>query len=92
MRHIKSMRYKTTRKQRFQKIWHDYERVHGTEINDPEAVALWAIETGRFDEPPASPLQRCKRELTRAIRDEYVEDAKGRRGRVTLPLRVNLGI
>ena len=74
----KSTHFRTTRKKYLQRIWHDYERIHGTEINDPEMVAAWALETGRYDDAPPSMLQRCKKELKNAIRDEYITDAKGR--------------
>ena len=82
MRKTKTRKRASARKKSFQKIWHDYEREHRTAINDPEDVARWAIATHRYEEAPPTPLQRCKKELTRAIRDEYIEDEKGREARL----------
>ncbi|MEK6675463.1 MAG: hypothetical protein AABZ47_07390 [Planctomycetota bacterium] len=74
----KTKKWRESEDKALQRIWHEYEHEFGTPINDPEDVARWAIETKRFEKTVPSLQAICKRALTRAIRNEYVTDAKDR--------------
>ncbi|RAM65497.1 hypothetical protein [Herbaspirillum rubrisubalbicans] len=44
-------------------------------------VAQWAVSTGKWAPQPSAIVSQCAEELSRALRDEYVRDAQGRRVR-----------
>lgn len=72
---------------RNQKIVHEYMDEHGTSAVDAEKAAEWAIETGRWARKPPTALQLCKRDLSRAMRSEYMTDPQGRAVRRMHPAR-----
>lgn len=44
-------------------------------------MAAWAIDAGRWAPQRAALIDRCAEELSRAMREEYITDAQGRRVR-----------
>jgi hypothetical protein len=69
-----------------QKIVADYRKA-GMEWPAPaKAIAEWAVMEGRWQLPPAAVTQRCAEDIARAMREEYMTDAKGRRVRVKHPV------
>lgn len=61
-----------------QAIVHEFMIEFGTETVSLEAVAKWAIRTGRWQRPPKTQEQICKDELARALRSERHIDPQGR--------------
>jgi hypothetical protein len=60
---------------------------HVTEI-DLTDVAECAERSGRYQRQPVSMVKQCKRELSRACRDEYYTDPQGRDVRKMHPVRI----
>jgi hypothetical protein len=50
------------------------------------AMAAWAMETKRWALPPSAALKKCAEDLSRAMRDEFMTDQKGRRVRTKHPV------
>jgi hypothetical protein len=65
----------------------EYLRVHpDADCIEPRKVADWAISEGKYRRRPPSMHIMFKRELTRAMRNEYYEDAQGREVRLNHPV------
>ena len=56
-----------------------------------KTIAEWAIETGRWALPPSAAAQKCAEDISRAMREEYATDPKGRRIRVKHPVSLKRG-
>lgn len=54
-----------------------------------EAVAEWAIATGRYQRQPMTLFQQCKRELSRAVQQSLFKDPQGREVRRLHPVRLS---
>jgi hypothetical protein len=54
-------------------------------------IAAWAIENDRWQAHRALQVRQCAREIGRAMREEYITDAKGRRVRVKHPVTKKSG-
>lgn len=78
---------RSSREKKLQKIVHDYMHECDSDSVDLEKVAEWAIQTGRWKRQPPTLVKMCKRELARAIRNEYYDDPQGREVRVMHPVR-----
>jgi hypothetical protein len=52
----------------------------------PKMIAAWAIQNGRWRANPAAEIALCAREVSRAMREEYTTDSKGRRVRLKHPV------
>lgn len=55
------------------------------------AIAAWAIRTGRWKLPESAAISVCAEDLSRAMREEYMTDPKGRRVRLKHPVAVRSG-
>ena len=55
-----------------------------------KTMAEWAIRQGLWELPAATALARCAEDISRAMREEYMTDAKGRRVRVKHPATVKV--
>jgi len=55
-------------------------------------VAQWAIQTGRWKASASIEVSVCARELSRALREEYIIDGAGRHVRVKHPVFVKLAL
>jgi hypothetical protein len=70
-----------------------YAKLHPDEDKEsvrPDLVAEWAVDTGRWTKPPATPEEMLRRELARHLRGTYFVDAKGRTVRANHPLFVEV--
>ena len=52
-------------------------------------IAEWALDSGRWKLPPEAAVQRCAEDISRAMREEYTVDRKGRRVRVKHPVTLS---
>ena len=68
--------------QQMQQLMHRYRTEVSDEPADPREVAAWAIRKKLWEPQPTDLVSRCARDLTRALREEYLTDEKGRRYRV----------
>ncbi|WP_431284954.1 hypothetical protein ACQW02_09110 [Humitalea sp. 24SJ18S-53] len=71
----------STRAQQLQTIVGRYQKLNGKSEFLARDVAEWAISQGLWQEHPSAVLIRCAEEISRAMREEYVTDAKGRKVR-----------
>jgi hypothetical protein len=67
--------------EQMQRIWQLY--ADGGELLPATSrdVAAWAIRNGHWHPQPADVIAQCAEDLSRALREEYHTDAKGRRVR-----------
>ena len=49
-------------------------------------IAAWAISTGRWELPESAAIKQCAEDVSRAMREEYFTDPKGRRVRLKHPV------
>lgn len=54
-------------------------------------IAAWAIKTGRWELPESAAIRQCAEDISRAMREEYFTDAKGRRVRLKHPVAIKRG-
>lgn len=72
-----------------QDIIQKYRDDGGTWPAPMKVVARWAINNRLWERLPASDIQLCARELSRAAREEYYTDPQGRRVRKKHAFRAN---
>ena len=63
----------------------EYRLAGGPWPASSQEMADWALRTGRWQLPPSAASKVCAEDLSRAMREEYMTDAKGRRVRVKHP-------
>lgn len=71
-----------TKQEQLQRIVSEYRIAGGSWPAESRAIAEWAVRTGRWRPHPQAAEKQCARELSRAMREEYYVDEKGRRVRV----------
>jgi hypothetical protein len=76
-----------SRKDYFARARREYAGEHGLTEVDPDDVAKWMVDTGRYDPRPLSIVKRCKQELVRALKDERITDPEGREVRANHCIR-----
>ena len=54
----------------------------------PRAVAKWAIENGKWDRHRPTVITMCARDISRALREDYYIDTKGRTVRARHSVRI----
>lgn len=69
-----------------QRIVREYRRSGRPWPASSRTMAEWAIATGRWKLPESAAVNRCAEDLSRAMREEYMTDPKGRRVRVKHPV------
>lgn len=84
-------RYKRTKTSMLQAIASEYMAMYGVDHCDPDELADWAIETGRWQDRPYDAHKRCRREIVDAMRLMHFEDPQGRSVRQMHPVRVKKG-
>ncbi len=50
----------------------------GRETATSRDIALWMIQTGRWEAPGDMLLKKCQQDMSRALREEYIKDNRGR--------------
>lgn len=78
-----------TKNERFQSIWHKYERDHGNQPSGTREAVDRAIEEGLLEEPRIDPREILASQMAAALREEMDTDAKGRRYRVNHAVRIS---
>jgi hypothetical protein len=68
--------------QQLQDVVRQYQADHSVGTFQAKDVAAWAIMNGLWKEHPSAIVNRCAEDLSRAMREEYTVDAKGRRVRI----------
>lgn len=63
-----------------------YKRAHAVEEIDPSVAAEWAYSEGLWKRMPVDPVQILRREMTRALRGEYILDPQNREVRKNHPV------
>lgn len=48
-------------------------------------IAEWAIKNSKWELPPSAAIKQCAEDISRAMREEYFTDPKGRRVRLKHP-------
>src|SRR5690348_14704028 len=74
-----------------QRIVREYRSTGHAWPASSRAMAEWAIITGRWKLPESAAVKQCAEDLSRAMREEYMTDKKGRRVRVKHPVSVRKG-
>ncbi len=77
--------------QQLQSIVRDYRLAGKAWPATSEMIATWAIENNRWRPYRALQIRQCSREISRAMREEYITDEKGRRVRVKHPVMKKTG-
>jgi hypothetical protein len=78
-----------TKNERFQNIWHKYEREHGNQPSGTREAVDRAIEEGLLEEPVVDPRDMLASQMAAALREEMDTDEKGRRYRVNHAVRIS---
>ncbi len=66
----------------------EYRRSGGEWPATTDDMASWAIRNGRWEPTRKQAIRQCAREISRALREEYYTDSKGRRVRTKHPVKV----
>lgn len=77
--------------EQMQRIWQLYAEAGESLPATSRDVAAWAIRNGLWHPQPADVIAQCAEDLSRALREEYHTDAKGRRVRSKHAVRVTQG-
>ncbi len=80
-----------TRAERLQRIWHQFDGDREHQPSSAREAIEWAVDKGLISLPQADPLNVLAAQMSKALRDEYAEDANGRRYRVNHAVRVSRG-
>jgi len=78
----------TTQAEHFQMLWRDYEREHDHAPASAREVVDWAVANRNLELPRIDPRDILASQMSRALREEYATDAKGRRYRVNHAMRI----
>ncbi len=81
----------TTQTERFQELWREYEKEHDHAAVSLREVVDWAVGRGDLELPRIDPRDALASQMSRALREEYATDAKGRRYRVNHAVRITKG-
>src|SRR5207249_6853491 len=75
------------------RIRNDFMSAHpDAEYFDPEKAFEWAFSNKRYRREPPSLLTMFKRDMSRALRNEYYTDPQEREVRVNHPIRGEQGV
>ncbi|WP_142847256.1 hypothetical protein [Telmatospirillum sp. J64-1] len=77
--------------EQMQKIWRLYEEDGQPLPATARDVAAWAVRNKLWVPQPADVIAQCAEDLSRALREEYHKDKRGRRVRSKHAVRVNQG-
>ncbi|WP_191057512.1 hypothetical protein [Geminicoccus harenae] len=78
----------TTRNEQLQRAWREYERANGHLPASARDASMWAVQNGLIPLPEVDPYDVLADAMSRALREEYATDRKGRRYRVNHAVRV----
>src|SRR5665213_1389364 len=78
----------TTQAEMFQKLWKEYEEENDHAPASAREVVEWAVRERGLALPRIDPRDVLAEQMSRALREEYAIDAKGRRYRINHAIRV----
>lgn len=78
----------STKVERLQQIWHSYDAKREHKPTSAREAVEWAVKEGILELPEVDPYDVLASQMSQALREEYAEDAKGRRYRVNHAVRV----
>jgi len=82
------MAHYETQTEEFQRLWREYEADHDHQAVSAREVVDWAVREKGLKLPRVDPRDVLASQLSRALREEYGTDAKGRRYRKNHAMRV----
>lgn len=74
--------------EQLQRVWRQYEEEHGKAAASAREVVVWGVSQGLISLGHRDPYDQLAEDMSRALREEYSVDAKGRRYRVNHAVRV----
>ncbi len=77
-----------TKNEQLQALWRLFEHENDYEPRSAREAVEWAVKSGKLELPDIDPLDVLAGQMSRALREEYKEDAKGRRHRVNHAVRI----
>jgi hypothetical protein len=74
-----------------QSVWRRYEDEHDRLAATAREVVKWGVQGGLLRLPDIDPYDILAEDMSRALREQYATDSKGRRYRVNHAVRVTKG-
>lgn len=78
-----------TQTDQLQHVWHMFQQENGYIPSSGREAVEWGVAQGLCSLPQTDPMDILAKQLSRALREEYATDAKGRRYRVNHAVRVS---
>ena len=78
----------TTYNEQLQRTWRLYEEQHGHPAASAREVVVWGVSEGLISLAHRDPYNQLAEDMSRALREHYGTDTKGRRYRVNHAVRV----
>ncbi len=73
-----SNKHTTTYNEMLQRLADEYFESTGQSRATTKEIAVWAVSSGQWDPPADLILRKCREDFSRALREQYIEDAAGR--------------
>jgi hypothetical protein len=77
-----------TYNEQLQRTWRLYEEDHGHPAASAREVVIWGVSQGMISLARRDPYNQLAEDMSRALREQYSTDAKGRRYRANHTVRV----
>ena len=77
--------------ERLQNIWHAYEAKHGHVPATTRDAIKWGVREGLISTPTPDPYAKLVEDMSKALREEYATDPKGRRYRRNHAVKITKG-
>lgn len=77
-----------TYNEQLQRIWRQYEEEHGRAAASARDVVVWGVSKGLISLSHRDPYDQLAEDMSRALREHYSTDARGRRYRLNHAVRV----
>lgn len=65
---------------------------HNQEAATTRELAVWAIQTGRWEPPADLVIRKCQEDFATAMREQYIKDEQGRDVRAKHSARIRKGM
>jgi hypothetical protein len=78
----------TTYTEQLQRVLHQYEEEHGREAASAREVVIWGVGKGLISLQHRDPYDHLAEDMSKALREQYSVDVKGRRYRVNHAVRI----
>lgn len=77
-----------TQSEHMQQLWKQYETEHDHLPTGTRPVVEWAVRAGKLKLPTVDPMDLLAKQMSKALREEFDTDEKGRRFRVNHSIRI----